>query len=183
MICNNRWETKNSTHENASTQVGKHSMKSKLDLKQLICYQVETKHDRNGSARLQSDPRRLPKSHSMCPICSKMVTKWFQEAFRRIQWASSDPKMTLRASQMIQRQSKMTLRAAMMAQDAPQKCPWGTPNRWTLKNMTFSKNVVFPRVFQWKAPPERQEMMGKVPETSLDRFEWNVLVWGQFWEV
>ena len=143
MICNNRWETKNSTHDNAPTQVGKHSRKSKLDLKQLICYQVEAKHDRNGFARMHNDPGRPPKSPRMRPICSKMGTEWFQKVFRRIQWASSDPKMTLRAPQIIQRQSKMTLRAAMMAQDAPQKCPWGTPNRWKLKNITFSKNVVF----------------------------------------
>ena len=158
-------------------------MKSKLDLKQLICYQVETKRDRNRSARLQSDPRRLPRSHRMCPVCSKMVTKWFQDAFRRIQWASSDPKMILRAPQMTQTQSKMTPRAAMMDQDAPQKCPWGIPNGWKLKNMSFSKNVVSPCVFQWKVLPERQEMMGKVPETSEDCFEWNVLALGQVLEV
>ena len=135
---------KNSTHDNASTQVGKHSMKSKLDLKQLTCYQVEAKHDRNGSARLQNDPWRPPESPRMLPICSKMATKWFQAAFRRIQWASSDPKMSLRASQMTPRQSKMTLRAAMTAQDAPKKCPCGTPNKWDLKNLIFSKNVVSP---------------------------------------
>ena len=156
-------------------------MKSKLDLIQLTCYQVEAKHGRNGSARLQYDPRRFPKRARLPPICPKMVTKWFQEACRHIQWASSDLKLTIRASQVTPRQSKMTLRAAMTAQDAPKKCPCGTPNRWKFKNNVFSKNALFPGVFQWKVVPESQEMMGKVPETSLDRFKWNVMVLDHFW--
>ena len=92
-----------------------------MELKQLKCYQLETKLDRNDSEKLQCDPKTSAKGPKIAPRYCKMIPKWLGEIFRRTQPASRDPKLILRASQMAPRRPKMALIAARMAQRCFQK--------------------------------------------------------------